>query len=182
METINNGQATITRTPNGLEITVPSRKQWFAMLFLPVWLLGWAGGFVFAGGSVIGSLGGGGAPDLFLLVWLIGWTVGGVFAIGIVLWLWFGRESFRINGSKVIFYRGVFGVGVRKSLIRSQVTNIRYNAVDTGLRGDNRNVAAAIGYGTGRIAFDYGMKTYSFGLGVDEAEARYLVDQIAGTL
>jgi hypothetical protein len=29
---------------------------------------------------------------------------------------------------------------------------------------------------SGQIAFDYGMKTHRFGQGVEEAEARYLID------
>ncbi|PPK88228.1 hypothetical protein CLV84_1193 [Neolewinella xylanilytica] len=181
MESSDNGTATIRRTPNGLAITVPSRKQWFAMIFLPVWLLGWAAGFVAAGGSVIGSLGGGEIPDLFLAVWLILWTAGGVFALSVVSWLWFGKEAFRIEGSRVVYFRGVFGFGMRKELHRGQITNVRYHAVDTSLFSGNRNMAA-FGFGEGRIRFDYGMKTFSFGLALDEAEARYLADRIAAEL
>ncbi|WP_116126629.1 hypothetical protein [Lewinella sp. IMCC34183] len=179
--TINNGKATVNRTLNGLTISVPSRKVWLAMIFLPVWLCGWAFGFVAAGSNMLGLWGAAGETDLFLAVWLVGWTVGGIFAIGVVLWLWFGRETFEISGTKVHFTRGVFGLGLRKELDRSQVENVRYHAVDTGSFSGNRN-AAAFGFGDGRIKFDYGMKTYSFGLGVDEAEARYLVEQIASTL
>ena len=32
------------------------------------------------------------------------------------------------------------------------------------------------GLGPGKIKFDYGFKTYSFGLGVDDAEANYIIE------
>jgi hypothetical protein len=34
------------------------------------------------------------------------------------------------------------------------------------------------GLGPGKIKFDYGFKTYSFGLAVDDAEANYLSEEL----
>ena len=38
------------------------------------------------------------------------------------------------------------------------------------------------GLGPGKIKFDYGMKTYSFGLAVDDAEANHLVEYLTNRI
>ncbi|MEM6265257.1 MAG: hypothetical protein AAGI38_22335 [Bacteroidota bacterium] len=62
---------------------------------------------------------------------------------------------------------------MKKRLRQPEVKNFRYNRLDEtwfGVAGHQR-----FGLGPGRVKFDYGLKTYSFGLAVDEAEARHLV-------
>lgn len=53
----------------------------FLMVFLPVWLVGWGVGAVFAVNRLVTH-----GLDLFLCIWLAGWTAGGVFAMAA---LWF---------------------------------------------------------------------------------------------
>ena len=39
-------------------------------------------------------------------------------------------------------------------------------------------LSSLAGFAGGKLRFDYGMKTIKFGIGIDEAEARYLIDEI----
>src|SRR5450631_4372375 len=89
------GRATMSESPDGLLITIPARKNWFLILFMAFWLVGWFFGEVTAINQIIrghlphGTNLKGGLPigvNLFLLVWLGGWTIGGAFAV--VIWLW----------------------------------------------------------------------------------------------
>jgi len=41
-----------------------------------------------------------------------------------------------------------------------------------------KNVGDFWGLTGGKLRFDYGMKTIKFGIGLDEAEARYLIQEI----
>lgn len=74
---------TIRETLDGLGIYNPARRNIVLVLFLMLWLTGWAFGEYFAlsqilrGGNIFGSL--------FLLVWASFWTLGGLFAARVLL-------------------------------------------------------------------------------------------------
>ena len=177
---LDNGRATLNVTAGGLDLTVPAYYLWVVRLLLPLWLGGWTMGFVTAGGTLWGSSGFG-ELDLFLTFWLLAWTAGGALASATLLWMWFGKERLEIHGQTVRFHRGVFGVGITKELQRAQVRNVRFEQLDTDV-WKQRNNLGILGWGKGKIKFDYGLKTYTFALGVDDAEARYLVERIARAL
>jgi len=99
------------------------------------------------------------------------------FVIGLLLWGYFGKEILKIESSQVVLSKNVFGIGTNKMLKKSEVKNIRFNEVDIDYFS-GKNKWAIWGMGEGKIKFDYGMKTYSFGLAVDDAEANYLIDKM----
>jgi hypothetical protein len=55
----------------------------------------------------------------------------------------------------------------------SDIKNIRMEHKSVNMFEANRWVFWGIG--PGKVVFDYGFKTFSFGLGVDDAEANYIV-------
>ena len=90
------GRAIITENFDGFEIIIPSKKNWFLIPFLGVWLCMWCLGEFFALSTLI--LGKTGiAPGLFMLVWLSGWTVGGFFAFRAFFWNLMGKEVISIS-------------------------------------------------------------------------------------
>jgi len=171
---LNNGKSKIEHSGANLKIEIPSKKNWFLLLFGTAWIGGWYFGFKSAiqmlgtteGESTFGA-------DGFMTVWLIGWTIGGLFITGLLLWGYFGKEQIEVSNSEVNFSKTIFGLGVNKSLKKSEVKNFRYNEINESWFGGSR--WAMYGLGPGKVKFDYGLKTYSFGLAVDEAEANYLV-------
>jgi hypothetical protein len=97
------------------------------MLFLPLWLVGWAFGEVSAIGTLTSESGNAGT-DLFMLVWLTGWTVGGAFAIGILLWLYFGKERVTLSTTTLEIRQEVLGVGRSREYDLTHVRNLRVSA------------------------------------------------------
>jgi hypothetical protein len=146
------------------------------MLFLPVWLAGWAFGEI----TVLRQLLLGphsGAPDLFMLVWVTGWTLGGGFALATVAWLFAGRERVRVEQGTLTLEQVVGPVGRRRSYDLRQVTGLRAVAqTSQELMAGNMT---PFGFGrTGGLAFDYGTSTVRWGAGLDEAEARVVVERL----
>ncbi len=94
-------------------ITIPSRKNWFIILFLGFWLMGWAFGEIMVLGIIgtsVFAAAVGKTPDAsagflgvsgFLLFWLAGWTVGGGYAIYLFLWQVTGKEVVDVSFSGI---------------------------------------------------------------------------------
>jgi hypothetical protein len=185
---INNGKAKIENTFGTLSISIPSKKNWVALIFSTAWLGGWYFGFQSAS-SVVFS--GNNGISGFIAFWLIAWTVGGIMIISVLLWGYFGKEEFVADRREVYLNKTVFGVGIKKRMEANEIKNIRTDFVANAnwfsnsrwtLGGLGHDRWAFWGLGPGKIKFDYGFKTFSFGLGVDEAEANYIVELMKGHL
>lgn len=172
---LNNGKAKIDDTFNGLKISIPSKKNWFALLFGTAWLGGWYFGFKTAASILLSGSGHFGA-DGFLTFWLIAWTVGGFAIITILLWGYFGQEKFILANDEVLFGRSVFGLGTQRKLQAAEIKNVRTEPGRDSWFGGNG--WTFWGLGPGKIKFDYGLKTFSFGLALDDAEANYIAELI----
>lgn len=178
MESINNGKATITASINEMEVLIPSKKNWFTLIFGTAWLGGWYFALISAlEGFLPIENEGINEVDGFMLFWLIGWTIGGIFVIGMLLWGYFGKETLKITANQVVLKKTVFGIGINKGFKKSAVKDIRFNKIE-GASFSEKHKWAIWGVGEGKIKFDYGMQTYSFGLAVADAEANYLIAQL----
>jgi hypothetical protein len=155
---------------SGIDIIIPSKKSIFAIIFLPFWLVVWLFALITVGGGYFEDAG----PPGFPLIWLIAWSVGGIFAILMFLWNVAGREiaSFDITSFTLTKNFGFIKFGKKYTL--GSCENFRVDP--TGMpSSSNRSPFEMLGYGIGRLAFDYGMKTVKFGSGIDEAEAAYII-------
>jgi hypothetical protein len=171
---IENGKAKIENSTGRLSILIPSRKNWFALLFGTAWMVGWYLGFQIALATLRGSKTGNPGADGFITFWLVAWTIGGISTAILLLWGYFGQEKLVAYGGEVLFEKGVFGIGQKKRLDAGEIKNIRTDHPNTGWFSSNR--WAIWGLGPGKIKFDYGLKTFSFGLAVDEAELVHIVE------
>ncbi|HEY6915760.1 MAG TPA: hypothetical protein VI413_13875 [Paludibacter sp.] len=167
---LNNGKAKIDDTFNELRIEIPTKKNWFVVVFIAIWMTGWFMGIT---GSVEGF-----GVDAFSTIWLIGWTAGGLSAVFFLIWSLLGKEIIQIDYEYFVIEKSILGLGTKKRLAIADVQNIRYEYVDTNMSFEKNNSLSTIGLGIGPIRVDYGLKTYSFGLAVDEAEAKYLIELI----
>jgi len=170
---VNNGKAKIEKTFNELKIIIPSEKNWFFQIFGTAWMGGWFFGFIMVSEKIFFSEISYSGANLFVLFWLIAWTVGGLIVARALLWGYFGQEKFMTDRSEVFFEKTVFGMGKKMRLDISEIKNFRVEIIiDSESRRKNDT---SWGLGGGKIKFDYGLKTYSFGLSVDDAEAEYIV-------
>ena len=73
-------------------IEIPTKRNWFVILFLGFWRCGWAAGELMVPTKLLtGS--DPKAPAAFMLAWLGGWTIAGAAAITIFVWMLAGRET-----------------------------------------------------------------------------------------
>lgn len=161
-----------------LYIHIPSRKEWFIILFTGAWLVGWAFGeitvlkFLFPGRPFAG-------PILFITAWMVLWTLGGLYAIYILLWQLFGKELIAVSNQAIIVNRVIFGLKIPREYDASHIRGLRISTLPepADLFGFYR-ATRVTGFSGGLIAFDYGAKTIRFGMGIDEAEARQILTEI----
>jgi len=170
---LHNGKAKLVDTFDELIIEIPTKKNWFILIWIPIWLCLWFMG-------ITGTIAGFGV-DAFSTIWMIGWTIGGLSAIFFLIWGLLGKEIILIDYEYLTIERSILGVGLKRRLEIAEIQNIRYEFVDTNLSFERSNGIYTIGMGIGPIRIDYGLKTYSFGLAVDEAEAKYLIELIKKT-
>lgn len=171
---INNRKSRINKVGNSYEVVVPSKKNYFIIAFCIVWLSGWAFGLVATSSFGPMSSDEPGIP-MFMLVWTIGWIVAGMAVIFFVIWGLFGKEKLIIDSSSTLLEKSVFGIGLKRNLETSEIKDFRYTQIHTGYS----NRLSFFGLGPGKVQFDYGFKTYSLGLGLDDAEAKHLVSELS---
>jgi hypothetical protein len=165
-------RAVVSHDAGLLKIVIPARRQWFAMIFLSFWLCGWLVGeltalFILLSGKFKGP------PTAFLVFWLAFWTLGGTLALLNVLWMAAGREVITLEGPRLVIRQEILGRGLTRTFDVFQIRFLRVSPI--GRRG-------AFPFGPGVIAFDYGAKTYRFGIMIEEAEASLLIERLLGYL
>lgn len=175
-------RATVRREAGYLLVAIPARRNWALMLFLPIWLVGWAIGLVVATGmlsifSAVPVTGFAETASLFLLAWLAMWLFGGLVALYTLAYTAAGREELRISEMTLRLQRriGPLPAGRARTYDLQHASRLRTEPTPMPPWWARRR-------GTPEpkpIAFDYGAKTVRFGAGLDEAEARQLVEQIA---
>ncbi len=169
-------RVTVTDGPGGLGLLIPPKRNWFIILFMGFWLCMWAAGEImvpiqFLKGEITGI------SEVFVLAWLGVWSAGGAFAVYLWLWNLMGRQIITMHGDTLTTRRDIGGYGFSKEYDLTHVRDLRVSA-----RGSNAwNYSASLeflGLGGGLVAFDYDAKTYRLGAGLDEAEAKLVVQKI----
>jgi hypothetical protein len=168
---------TASEHADGLSVCIPAKRNILILAFLTFWLCGWAFGEVAAATALFPTAQKEPAGAAFLLFWLGGWTLGGAFCIYIWLWQIKGREVVTISPTALTIRNEVLGCGRSRHYDVCEIRNLRVASL-TYNPFDFRSGLAFWGIGGGLIAFDYGFKTYRFGGGIDEAEARIILQSI----
>lgn len=157
------------------EVRIAAARNWFVLLFLPVWLVGWTVGGIMVGLVQIR----GGAPDWdgFIYIWLALWLIAA--GLALYLWLWnaFGNEVVRIGGSALSLKRDILGLGVRRSFPITGVSNLRAAGLFGSLHSWSYGMAW-YGLSPGVVAFEHEGKTHRFGIQLEEQEAHELVEAL----
>lgn len=172
----------IETTGSGLLISIPSRKKWYLIIFMGIWIVGWAFGEVTVGGLILKGLLGngtfGGPPPLVMLIWFTLWTVGGVFALYTVLWQLVGKEEIEIDSHSITISQVIFSVRRSKEYTGKYIKDLRTSPMGINEMHNWSRSLAIYGIGGGIIVFDYGAATIRFGNGIDEAEGKQIIAEI----
>lgn len=178
MEKPYRGRATIQDNFSDVQITIPAKRNWFILIFVGAWLCGWLMGEVFVLGGITRSIGSDPA-SIFILFWLIAWTVGGFFAFRAFLWNLIGKEVVTVGQGRLMIDKKGALLFKPKTYDLNEVRNIRVqedNPGFNGIFGTQRTNFSAFNLGT--IRFDYGLQTVKFAGGIDEAEAKFIIDKL----
>lgn len=160
------------------EAVVPARRNWFVLLFLSAWMVGWAFGEVSAIQQLMSPTAK--TPYLFLFAWLTGWTVGGAFALAAVLWQLGGREVLSLDTTTLAHRVEAFGIGRSRRYKLSEVKNLRATEYSANpFTNQAAMMPPLAGSGYGPVAFDYGARTFRIAAALEEAEAKALVAKLA---
>ena len=167
-------------------IVVPARPQWLAILFLSAWLTMWFYvGFSRAADLLTGPL----ARNAFVLVWLALWSAGGLYAASVIAWQLVGRTRLAVSGGALVvrWSMGFLSGTRRYDLDHVEILRSDDDADLTGFGGffgagylaERAPFLPTRRWGGGSIKFDYGAHTRHLLPGLDEAEARVIVDRLA---
>jgi hypothetical protein len=161
-------RSTMTSVPGGIEVRIPSRRNWVMVVFLALWLCGWVFGEFNAAAPLRHPAEN--TPVGFLAFWIVGWTVGGCFAVATLAWMLAGHERVTIAGDEFTVRREACGLGWTRRYELRNAKNLRVGdaPVDNGPFG----MRDPSGFRSGPFAFDYGPRSIRFGVGLDVAEAR----------
>ena len=187
-------RAVVNDSPEGLQIVIPAPRIWPVVVFLGLWLAGWATGEIFALRQVLSP-----APvpaKVFLAVWLAFWTFGGTAALSICLWMLIGHERVSLRPDALTIQREAFGLGPTRSYELDRVRNLHAQPMpplseiavkgDAQALGGKQTVPAeqvtmalrAVGSGGPGISFTYASRPVRFGVALDPVEARMVVTQL----
>jgi hypothetical protein len=176
-------RATLTESSEGLLITIRA-GTWYAITFFGFWLAMWLFGeisvtheIIFGHSHNVAHLSAREEFDgkLFLVAWLALWSVGGTFAIISLLWNLAGVEKVLLGPSTLMTKREVLGIGPVMEYELRSVSNLRISA---NPRSPNNRISPFQSLNGGIIAFDYGAKTFRFGIGLHEPEAQQIIDRL----
>lgn len=175
IEKPSNGRAKIFKNGQSIEIQIPTKKNWFIIIFLSAWMCGWFMGETFALTQIFSS----DTPlfaNAFLLVWVTMWTIGGLFAMTFLLWNIAGQEIIKIDNGVLEVGKKIFEFKKSKMYDINEIRHLSINPapnLDIWGMGYQQNLFGLKG---GVLKFDYGLKTLKFGGGIEEAEGRLLIE------
>jgi hypothetical protein len=174
---------------NELIISIPSLKIWFLIIFMGFWLILW---LVVVGVSLIGTflfnrIGPDvpSTPVLILLIFI--WVLIAGFVIHTIAWQVSGREVVKVTTQSLAIRAVALGRGSQKEYSASYIKDLRVSSSNMDFF---HPMMMWYGYSypypwpghhhnnMGSIAFDYGARTFRFGSGVDEAEAKQILAEI----
>jgi hypothetical protein len=149
-------RSTISEDSDLLRISIPSKRNWFDALFIVAWVTFW----FFLGRSSFRTFGRVDDP-----VWLGFWILGLFWAFRALLRMLAGREVMIATPENVDVRKEILGIGITRRYPVAQLRWLRFQPA-TG-RGKS--------YRPSHVAFECHDKTVCFGLGIDQAEATYII-------
>jgi len=160
---------------SGIELHIAAKKEWWPLVFLPVWLAGWTFGGIMAVRWLIRP--GPSTPRAFISLWLVGWVLAEAWTLYQWLWTALGREIVQVREGDLRIKRDILGHGRTRSFPVGTVTNLRASGVfPTASYWDNYLAQMKLGGGT--VGFDSQGETHRFGIQLTEPDAQEVVREL----
>ncbi len=157
---------------------IKAPKNWYMLLFLPVWLAGWTlGGITIFVSAVRGTAFATGTAPVAVWSWLCMWLLGELFVLYTLAWMLRGQEVISVSEGKLTIKRDIFGWGPTKTLDIRELHNLRASGYFGSLFSWNYSLAYW-GLTGGTVAVDWQGKPQRFGIQLSEGEANLLVQDL----
>ena len=160
------------QTASGTELHILAKREWGALIFIPLWLAFWTFGGIMAMKWVIHP--GSSTPRAFICLWLAGWLFGEVWATYSWFWTAFGKEIVTIREGALSIKRDILGYGRARSFPVGNVSNLRAS----GWFPSNSywaNYLVQLKLAGGTVGFDFHGQVKKFGIQLTEPEAQEVV-------
>ncbi|MBI5294300.1 MAG: hypothetical protein HY869_02410 [Chloroflexi bacterium] len=179
---------TSENTGSSLKIIIPSRKNWFIIIFFGFWLMIWAVGEIALSLSFISAITDivfgkkifeGFFGSIFMLIILTIWT--GFASVILYTWLWniTGNETIEVTDKSIQIAHRIFSFGKPKEYLVAHIKDLRaIPFIANEIWGFRIRFRFTWGVPPGTLSFDYGAKTVNFGSGCEEAEAKMILKEI----
>ena len=179
----------VEKTDSFIRVTLPSKRSIVNILWFSLWLFGW--GYMLYGilyvvemMSQAFQLAKNTTPEIqagsglmvvgaFFLIFLLALLAMGGVVIYAFFWLIAGKEVVETNSKVLKVSRQIFAWKRTREYVTSDVKDLRVTTKQSGF-GSGRSLQKLLGL-NGMIAFDYGAKTFRFGLEIEEAEAKQII-------
>tara|TARA_R110000868_G_scaffold306734_1_gene568005 strand:+ start:36133 stop:36714 length:582 start_codon:yes stop_codon:yes gene_type:complete len=166
-----------------IEFIFYPKKQWFSIIFIHIWLIGWLFGEVtvinilFFEGSMFNSDTSEGGSYIFLFIWLTFWTYGGFQTIMTLIWMMFGEELVKIKRQDITITRVLAFVRKKKTFELENVKNLIIQIEKGDMFSKKKKVKTAFkNYGS--IRFDYKGREKRFGVDLDYNASQEVYNEI----
>ncbi len=157
------------------QLRIPPRRMWFALVFLPVWLVMWTFGGIQAIVQETAE------PGAFLAIWLVFWAVGWTFAASTFAMQVAGAEWIRVERGDLVISAGIGPLRrswrYRGAMVRDLVAPAP--AGPAWWSGQGLNTPFFVRPSSGAVSFSYGADTIHCASGVDQREGRAIVNWLA---
>ena len=157
----------------GERIVIPARRNWFILIFLPIWLALWT-----AGGGVVISQALSGQDVAFSIIWLIFWLFGILFAGGWLGWQVSGKEVLSIEPGALVRGWRVLGFGRQKRYDLMHVKNLSAALPPFPYAMMQVSFPPFFPMPFGTVKWAYGPATIYAGAGLTEAEGEMIVERL----
>ena len=158
-------------------IVIPAGRNWFILIFLPVWLIGWSAGGVAAFTQAMS-----GEDTGFLVIWLAFWAVGMLFAISWLGWQLSGKEILWVEQGALVRGWSMFGVGRHKRYDLAQIRNLSAGTPPFPFTMMSVSYPPFFPMTFGSVKWNYGAATIYAGGGLTEAEGSMIVERLSPKL
>ena len=166
----------IEQKGDGEQIRIKAQRHIFALLFLPVWLAGWTVGGIAAITQLLSHF------QPFLLFWSVGWALGWMVVASTILWMAIGSETVRIVSGDLEVAQHMLGFSRRRLYEGRMIRHLAVAGQSAWPYGFSWQMPFFGNGRNGAIRFDYGARTHRLAVGLDESEARQLVERLAKRL
>lgn len=174
------GRAVIEQDGTGLRITIPASMHIGTTTVLTLWLIFWAAGEIVIARTLFQGFAEGpsAAQMLFMIIWPAVWTLMGAWSAGLLLWNVIGKEITELNPTMLKHRKQISIFNRSREYNVANIVHLRPTLSLPSSFWFYRLTLALLTFKDGAISFEYGHDTRYLASGLEEADAKYVIEHM----